>query len=117
MASEKQYDPIEAAPAPDTSPALSASTRDLDDSYEIYKQNTSIEIDAAASKRVLRKIDLRLLPLLFFIYLLQYLDKNSLNFASVYGLEKGTGLTAQDYSWLSMLLSLNIAQLVNKGPD
>ena len=112
MASEKQYDPIEAAPAPGASPAISASSRDLDDSYDIYKQNTSIEIDAAASKRVLRKIDMRLLPLLFFIYLLQYLDKNSLNFASVYGLQKGTGLKGQDYSWLSMLPSLNSIQLM-----
>jgi len=32
---------------------------------------------------------------------MQYLDKNSINFASVYGLKQGTGLEGQDYSWLS----------------
>ena len=117
MASEKQHDPIEAVPAPDVTAALSASSRDLDDSYDVYKQNTSIEIDAAAARRVLRKIDLRLLPLLFLIYLLQYLDKNSLNFASVYGLQKGTGLKGQDYSWLSMILSFTSTQPADERPD
>ncbi|GAB1214304.1 hypothetical protein ATERTT37_003466 [Aspergillus terreus] len=32
--------------------------------------------------------------------MLQYLDKNSINFASVYGLKEGTHLKGQDYSWL-----------------
>lgn len=31
----------------------------------------------------------------------QYLDKNSINFASVYGLKSGTHLHGQQYSWLS----------------
>lgn len=31
----------------------------------------------------------------------QYLDKNSINFASVYGLKSGTHLKGQQYSWLS----------------
>ncbi|KAJ5814851.1 hypothetical protein N7474_006628 [Penicillium riverlandense] len=35
--------------------------------------------------------------------MLQYLDKNSINFASVYGLKEGTGLVGQDYSWLGSI--------------
>jgi hypothetical protein len=38
------------------------------------------------------------------------LDKNSINFASVYGLKQGTGLTGQDYSWLSTLRSTHFIQ-------
>jgi len=49
---------------------------------------------------MLRKIDLRIIPILFFTYMLQYQDKNSINFSSVYGLQKGTHLKGQDYSWL-----------------
>lgn len=43
---------------------------------------------------------------------MQYLDKNSINFASVYGLKQGTHLKGQDYSWLSMvpILTFDIEQ-------
>jgi hypothetical protein len=81
----------------DISPA--ASTH-LDDNYELYKHAKDIEADPAELKRVLRKIDFRIIPILFVTYMLQYLDKNSINFSSVYGLQKGTHLEGQDYSWL-----------------
>ena len=76
------------------------SSTHLDDSYEAYKNGKDIQADPAEIKRVLRKIDLRIIPILFFTYMLQYLDKNSINFSSVYGLKKGTNLEGQDYAWL-----------------
>ncbi|RLL93481.1 hypothetical protein CFD26_101905 [Aspergillus turcosus] len=76
---------------------------DKDDSYDVYKQSRQLEYPPEEAKRVLRKIDTRLIPLLFVIYMLQYLDKNSLNFASVYGLQQGTKLHGQDYSWLGSI--------------
>lgn len=77
-----------------------AASADRDDSYDIYKQYRHAEFAPEEVKRVLRKIDLRLLPVLIVTYTLQYLDKNAINFASVYGLQKGTHLSGQDYSWL-----------------
>ncbi|KAK3679820.1 hypothetical protein LTR78_000196 [Recurvomyces mirabilis] len=76
---------------------------DLDDNYDLYKLAASTDIEPREARGVLRKIDVRLVPLLFSIYLIQYLDKNSINFASVYGLQKGTNLHGQDYSWLSSI--------------
>ena len=35
--------------------------------------------------------------------MLQYLDKSSINFAVVYGLEEGTHMEGQDYAWLSSI--------------
>ncbi|CZR63034.1 related to DAL5-allantoate and ureidosuccinate permease [Phialocephala subalpina] len=81
-----------------------------DENYELYKHSKEVDYDPAEAKRVLRKIDYRIIPILFVTYMLQYLDKNSLNFASVYGLQKGTHLHGQDYSWLGM--SLHLASLV-----
>lgn len=82
----------------------SAGTSDLDDTYDIYKQHANEEpADAAEIQRVLRKIDYRVVPILFMIYLLQYLDKNGINYASVYGLQKGTHLKGQQYAWLSSI--------------
>lgn len=60
-------------------------------------------LDARQSAKLVRKIDLHLIPFLFFLYLVQYLDKNSLNFASVFGLQKSLGLSSSEYSWLSSI--------------
>ena len=78
------------------------SARYQDDNYSLFKQARDLETDPAELKRVLRKIDLRIIPILFITYLLQYLDKNSINFSSVYGLQAGTNLHGQDYSWLGI---------------
>ncbi|GFG06226.1 uncharacterized transporter C460.05 [Aspergillus udagawae] len=70
---------------------------DKDDSYDVYTQARGLEYPSEEAKKVLRKIDTRLIPLLV------YLDKNSLNFASVYGLKQGTNLHGQDYAWLGSI--------------
>jgi hypothetical protein len=107
-------DPEKAVHLPDSDPhgldQLSISSlaqNHRDDNYELYKTARDLEVDPAEIKRVLRKIDYRIIPILFFTYMLQYLDKNSINFASVYGLKEGTRLTGQDYSWLGMGFSVS----------
>jgi len=85
----------------ETSPhSASETSSQLDDTYETYKKSRGAVVDPAEAKRVLRKIDYRVVPILFFIYLLQYLDKNGINYASAFGLAEGTNLHGQDYSWL-----------------
>lgn len=87
------------------SPSLSTpAASDLDETHDVYTRHAGEEpIDPAESKRVLRKIDLRLIPTLWLLYLLQYLDKNGINYASVYGLQKGTNLVGDQYNWLSSI--------------
>lgn len=92
---EKDHEEIQTSPA-----VHSETSSQFDDAYETYKKNQGAQTDAAEAKRVLRKIDVRIVPILFFIYLLQYLDKNGINYASAYGLNEGTKLKGQDYSWL-----------------
>lgn len=101
MAIDEEKSAAEAAqPSQQTDDISPVSSAIVDDNYEIYKSVRDDEIDPEEAKRVLRKIDRRILPILFFTYMLQYLDKNTINFASVYGLQKGTGLIGNDYSWL-----------------
>ncbi|KAI0097112.1 MFS general substrate transporter [Daldinia grandis] len=76
-----------------------ASSRDLDDAYDLYRRQDAVGLDPREARQVLRKIDWHILPLLMGTYLLQYLDKSSVNFASVFGLRQGTNLHGQDYSW------------------
>ncbi|OTA76648.1 hypothetical protein M434DRAFT_383362 [Hypoxylon sp. CO27-5] len=77
----------------------SASSRDLDDAYELYRRQDATTLDPEEAHQVLRRIDSHILPLLMGTYLLQYLDKATVNFASVFGLREGANLHGQDYSW------------------
>lgn len=76
---------------------------DLDDNYHLYQRSDEVAIDAKQAKHVLRKIDQRVVTILFLIYLLQYLDKNGINYASAYGLKTDTKLKGQDFSWLGSI--------------
>jgi hypothetical protein len=51
---------------------------------------THDEDDQALAKRVLRKIDWRLIPLMFITYNLNFMDKTILSSASVFGLREDT---------------------------
>ncbi|KAI1843180.1 hypothetical protein JX266_010707 [Neoarthrinium moseri] len=46
---------------------------------------------AEAEKRLVRKIDLRILPFVLVIYICNYLDRNSITQARLYGMQKDTG--------------------------
>ncbi|KAF2088410.1 MFS general substrate transporter [Saccharata proteae CBS 121410] len=67
-----------------------------------------IELDEATNKRLLRKIDWHLMPLLCVVYGLNYLDKTTLSYASVMGMRDakssgGIGITSDQYSWLGSM--------------
>lgn len=101
-----------------STPSAPSSVVNLDDTYDVYKRSGDIDITDTEAKAVLRKIDRRIVPVLFFIYMLQYLDKNAINFASVFGLNKGTHMTGQDYSWLGEKTFLPFASpLMYKSAD
>lgn len=75
-----------------------------------------LEINIAAKRRVLRKIDRVVLPLMCMIYFFQCkapstdhikvatksvsdLDKQSIGYAAVFGLAKDLHMNAEEYSW------------------
>ncbi|EIN09349.1 MFS general substrate transporter [Punctularia strigosozonata HHB-11173 SS5] len=59
---------------------------------------------------VLRKIDMWLMPVIATIYFLQQLDKSSLSYTSVFGIQEDAHLHGQQYSWLGSIVY--VAQLV-----
>ncbi|KAE9962857.1 hypothetical protein BLS_009949 [Venturia inaequalis] len=59
--------------------------------------------DEAANKKILRRVDLILLPLLCGTYLLQYIDKQALSYSAVFDLFASTGTTSNEYSWLASI--------------
>lgn len=61
-------------------------------------------------RAVLKRIDFRVLPLLLGAYFFQQLDKSSLSYVSIFGIQKDAGLVGKQYSWLGSILYL--AQLI-----
>ena len=61
--------------------------------------------DPMEAKRVLRKIDLRLIPLLMLLYTLTFLDRVNIGNARLWNLERDLGMSGYDYNIvvLSML--------------
>ncbi|CZR51344.1 related to allantoate permease [Phialocephala subalpina] len=69
---------------------------------------------AEEERRVKLKTDLVILPLLCGVFFLQYLDKQSLSYASVFGLITDLKLKGTEYSWCSSIFY--IGQLVSEYP-
>lgn len=57
----------------------------------------------ALAKRVLRKIDTRILLIMFITYNLNFMDKTILSSASVFGLTEDNHLIGKQYSWVSSI--------------
>lgn len=62
-----------------------------------------IVLDEATNKRLLRRIDLHIMPLMCIVYGLNYLDKTTLSYANVMGLKKSIHLKGDDYQWLGSM--------------
>ncbi|KAI5868268.1 major facilitator superfamily domain-containing protein [Durotheca rogersii] len=60
-------------------------------------------VDDEASRKVRRKIDYRILPFMCITYALQFIDKTSLGYSSIYGIIPDNKLQGQDYSWASSI--------------
>ncbi|THY92537.1 MFS general substrate transporter, partial [Aureobasidium pullulans] len=60
-------------------------------------------IDQADEKRLKRKLDRRIIPLLGICYFFYYVDKTTLSYAAIFGIKKDLDLTGDEYSWLSSI--------------
>ena len=54
-------------------------------------------VDPETNRRLLRKIDLHILPLICIIYFLQYIDKTAISYASVTGLRESANLHGNQF--------------------
>ncbi|KAF5564677.1 major facilitator superfamily domain-containing protein, partial [Fusarium pseudoanthophilum] len=70
---------------------------------QYYLQNRDEEISDEEKKRVRRKIDLYLLPMMMVTGFLQYLDKSTINYSANYGLRESLDMVGTDYSWASSI--------------
>ncbi|WWC72306.1 uncharacterized protein I206_106268 [Kwoniella pini CBS 10737] len=74
---------------------------DLDPNITIA--TTTVIADEHLDKRILFKIDPIVLTLVTLVATLEFLDKNGLAYAAVFGLKTDTNLVGQEYSWLGSI--------------
>ncbi|KAH6909266.1 allantoate permease [Coprinopsis sp. MPI-PUGE-AT-0042] len=68
------------------------------------------QVTEEENKRILKKIDRHIMPVLFVIYFLQYMDKTTLALSSVFGIVQNTHLEGDQYSLLGSVPA--IAQML-----
>jgi hypothetical protein len=60
-----------------------------------------IPVDPEEEKKLIRKIDLLILPLIAVCYSFFYIDKTTLSYAAIFGIREDLNLHGTQYSWLS----------------
>ncbi|KAI7978662.1 hypothetical protein EIK77_001987 [Talaromyces pinophilus] len=73
-----------------------------------YANEVIVEIDEETNKRLKRKIDKRVMLVMIVTYLIQTLDKGTLSYASIMGIQKDLNLHGQQ------VRSLNERSLISK---
>ncbi|KAL4780076.1 major facilitator superfamily domain-containing protein [Aspergillus varians] len=86
-------------------PSLEKHAHDADDAMKALDglNGETIELDAETNRRLLRTIDWHIMPIMCVVYGMNYLDKTSLSYASVMGLQEDLGLHGNQYQWLGSL--------------
>lgn len=80
-------------------------------SVEVAEAGTAILEDPNQLKKLVKKIDFTIAPLLAAVYFLQFLDKTTLSYTAVMGIRTDTHLKGQDYSDLSMLFYVGMGKM------
>lgn len=60
-------------------------------------------VDPEHKRRLLRRIDLHVMPLICAVYFLQYIDKTAISYASVTGIQESAGLRGSEFNWVASI--------------
>ncbi|EME46888.1 hypothetical protein DOTSEDRAFT_169727 [Dothistroma septosporum NZE10] len=69
----------------------------------LQHESSAPPMSAEDGKKLTRKIDWMIMPLMWMCYCLQYLDKTLINYANVMGLEENTNMTKNQFSNLALI--------------
>lgn len=82
-------------------PVLGANATEADIFYKGVLDHAGFEaagIDPVAEKKLLRKIDFRLIPILWLLFLCAFIDRINIGNARIQGLEKDLNMKGSDYN-------------------
>ncbi|KAG8625959.1 hypothetical protein KVT40_006360 [Elsinoe batatas] len=79
-------------------------TKSADVAMKLFENHDfSMEVDPEEEKRIIKKIDWFIIPLIAVNYIFFYIDKTTLSYAALYGIREDLSLTGSQYSWLSSI--------------
>ncbi|KAK8199266.1 putative MFS allantoate transporter [Phyllosticta capitalensis] len=81
------------------------AARDGDAAMAVLRDAEALHepIDPAEEKRLVRKIDFRILPYIAVCYAFFYIDKTTLSYAAIFGIKEDLDLVGTRYNWLSSI--------------
>ncbi|KAL2793245.1 major facilitator superfamily domain-containing protein [Aspergillus keveii] len=85
-----------------------------DDETAAYTAGSPVEIDKATNRRLFWQINKRILVCMLGTYFCQSLDKGTLGFSSIMGIQEDAGLDGDKYNWLGTILYIGV--LVGEYP-
>ncbi|OAL02095.1 MFS general substrate transporter [Phaeosphaeriaceae sp. SRC1lsM3a] len=71
---------------------------------DVEKIGTSAAVDKETEKMLLKKLDIRIIPMVCWIYLMNFMDRVNIGNAKLYGLEEELGMTGNMYQLAVSLL-------------
>lgn len=74
-----------------------------DEGYELFGEANAESFTEEESRAVRRKLDLYLLPLMCFLYGLNYVDKVAMGWAVLFEFREDLNLQGTEYSWASSM--------------
>lgn len=82
-----------------------ADRNDADEALKVLEGENGevIELTPEDERKLLRKIDWNIMPMLCIVYGLNYLDKTTVSYASIMGLKTDLHLVGQQYSWIGSM--------------
>ncbi|KAF1807991.1 MFS general substrate transporter [Eremomyces bilateralis CBS 781.70] len=102
ISEEKAFDTVRSPSIPDKPSVVQAKQDPHDDAY--------IPIDAHAERKLVRKLDLYIIPVVMLLYLLSFLDRVNIGNARLYHLEEDLSITSQQFNTaVSVLFATYIA--------
>ncbi|KAE8309957.1 MFS allantoate transporter [Aspergillus transmontanensis] len=86
-------------------PTLEKHAHDADEAMKVFDElhGEAIELDEATNRRLLSTIDWHMMPIMCFVYGMNYLDKTTLSYASIMGLKEDLHIQGDEYQWLGSL--------------
>ncbi|XPS95506.1 hypothetical protein M3J09_004795 [Ascochyta lentis] len=64
---------------------------------QVENMGTSIAVDAETERKLLRKLDMRIIPMICWVYLMNFMDRVNIGNARLYGLEEDLGMSGDQY--------------------
>ena len=84
---------------------FSAKSQDGDVALELFNDPDELNepISKEEERKLVRKIDWLILPLIGMNYAFFYIDKTTLSYAAIFGIREDLDLVGMQYSWLSSI--------------